>query len=243
MYNIPNAPIYAHIELNMVGEKVTRIVDNFHRIAKIDYKFNHGEERKILVFTRGIENIEAAKKAGATMAGDASLIKAIQNGDLVVNEFQYVLAHTNMLPDLTHIRGLMKRRFPSPKNGTLGNNLEEMIQRFLNGITYSAIKDENQQNFAEIVSQFGTLDMNPQHLEDNLSSLLKDIDIMRPKREGKFITRVWIKSPPSKERFKINPFLFVPEEKDFTKKPSVSATSEEELEEENIDEIKREAVN
>lgn len=50
------------------------------------------------------------------------------------------------------------------------------------------------------------------HLEQNLVALLKDIDSVRPKREGKFITRVLLKSPPSSEKFKIDPFLYIPEE-------------------------------
>lgn len=53
MYNVPNAPLNVDIELNMQGEKATRFVDNFQRMAMIPYRFDHGEERKILVFTKG----------------------------------------------------------------------------------------------------------------------------------------------------------------------------------------------
>lgn len=213
MYNVPNAPIFANIEINMQGEKVTRFVENFHKMAPISHKFEHGEDRSILVFTKGLENIEEAKKAGATIAGDANLIKSIQNGDLALSEFQFIIAHNNMLPELVHVRGLMKRKFPNPKLGTLGTNVIEMINRFMNGITYSVIKDENQKDFALTTVQIGTLNMPTEHIEENLTSLLKDIDVMRPKREGKFISRVILKSPPSKEEFKINPFIYVPEER------------------------------
>lgn len=53
MYNVPNAPLTVEIELNMQGEKATRFVDNFQRVAMIPHKFEHGEERKIIVFTKG----------------------------------------------------------------------------------------------------------------------------------------------------------------------------------------------
>lgn len=53
MYNLPNSPIIVHIELNMKGEKATRFVDNFQRVAMMPHKFDHGEERRILVFTKG----------------------------------------------------------------------------------------------------------------------------------------------------------------------------------------------
>lgn len=214
MYNVPNAPVYVNVEINMQAEKSTRFVENFHKMAPISYKFDHGEERKILAFTKGLENIEEAKKAGATLAGDASLVKSIQNGDLALSEFQYIIAHQNMLADLVHVRGLMKKKFPNPKVGTLGTDIIGMITRFMDGITYSVMKDENQKDYALATVQIGTLDMEPEHLEANLKSLLQDINVMRPKREGKFITRVLISSPPSKEEFQINPFVYVPEERD-----------------------------
>lgn len=54
--------------------------------------------------------------------------------------------------------------------------------------------------------------MDTKHLEANLKAVLEDINSFRPKREGHFITRVLLKSAPSKEMFKIDPFLFVAEE-------------------------------
>lgn len=246
MYNIPDAPLIAHIEINMQGEKQTRFVENFHRMAPIDHKFEHGEERSILVFTKGLENIEEAKKAGATLAGDASLVKSIQNGDLALSDFQYIIAHTNMLPDLVHVRGLMRRKFPNPKLGTLGNDVIEMIHRFMNGITYSVVKDENQKDFAALDIKIGSLDMETKHLESNLASVLKDIDSMRPKRDGKFITRVLLKSSPSREELKINPFVYVSEgrEPSGAKKSITVDQPDQEIDEEDEDEKERkEAAN
>lgn len=53
--------------------------------------------------------------------------------------------------------------------------------------------------------------MDSKHLEENLKSLLEDVNAFRPKRDGKFITRVLLKSPPSQEQLKIDPFIYVPE--------------------------------
>lgn len=152
-----------------------------------------------------------ARKAGATLVGGVELIKDITNGELLLTDYQYVVAHPNILPELVALRGLMKRKFPNPKAETLGANLTEMIRRFLDGISYSAAKDEHQQDFGLITTTIGTLDMDEQHLEENLRSLLQDVNSMRPKREGRFITRVLLKSPPSREQLKIDAFQFVPE--------------------------------
>lgn len=55
MFNVPDAPVLAEIELNTQGEKANRFIDNFYRMATIPHKFDHGEERRILVFTK--ENV------------------------------------------------------------------------------------------------------------------------------------------------------------------------------------------
>ncbi|XP_058451567.1 large ribosomal subunit protein uL1 [Malaya genurostris] len=233
MYNVPNAPLYAHIELNMQAEKITRFVDNFQRMVAIPHKFKQNENRNILVFAKGQDILKEATDAGATLVGGIELIKEIQNGDLQLTEYPFVLAHQNILPDLVVIRGLLKKaKFPNPRHGTLGVNLPEMIERYLHGIQYSAEKDENQKDFGSIVACLGMLEMDSKHLEENLSTLLMDVNSMRPKREGKFITRVLLKSPPSGETLKIDPFLYVPSEgKAATKKDSAAENVDEEHDE------------
>jgi len=129
----------------------------------------------------------------------------------LLSDYQYIIAHPNILAELVALRGLMKRKFPNPKSETLGTNLAEMIIKFSNGISYSASKDEYQQNFGLITACVGTLDMDAQHLEANISFLLQDINTVRPKRDGRFITRVLLKSPPSGEQLKIDPFVYVNE--------------------------------
>lgn len=68
--------------------------------------------------------------------------------------------------------------------------------------------------------------MDTKHLEENLISLLQDIDSIRPKRSGKFITRVLLKSPPSSEQLKIDPFVYIQEE--YSKQISNNKKVEEE---------------
>ncbi|XP_055850966.1 39S ribosomal protein L1, mitochondrial [Episyrphus balteatus] len=212
MYNVPNAPLDVEIELNMQAEKANRFVDNFNRMAMIPHKFDHGDERKILAFTKENHLIAEARQAGASLVGGVELIKDITNGDLLLTDYHFIIAHTNILPELVSLRGLLKRKFPNPRSETLGTNLAEMIKKFSDGVSYAATKDEHQQDFGMIKTCIGTLDMDVKHLEENLASLLKDVNSMRPKREGKFITRVLLKSPPSSEQLKIDPFLYVPEQ-------------------------------
>lgn len=160
MYNVPNAPLIAHIELNMQAEKSTRFVDNFQRMALISHKFDHGEQRTILAFAKGQEHLKAASEAGAALVGGPELVKEIQSGEINLQDYQYIVAHANVLADLVPIRGLMRKKFPNPKNGTLGSDLAEIVQKFCNGIQYSATKDENQPDFGLITATIGTVSRN-----------------------------------------------------------------------------------
>ncbi|XP_062556013.1 large ribosomal subunit protein uL1 [Armigeres subalbatus] len=244
MINLPNAPLLAHVELNMQAEKITRFVDNFQRMVAIPHTFEHGENRNIIVFAKGQEQLKEAKDAGATLVGGAELIKEIQNGDLQMSEYPFVLAHPNILPDLVVIRGLLKKnKFPNPRQGTLGVELTDMVKKYLHGIQYSAEKDENQKNFGKIVACVGTLQMDPKKLEENLATLLQDVNAVRPKREGKFITRVLLKSPPSGETLKIDPYLYVPAEGKVSAKKGRAAEDEAAQESDGEEDQKASASN
>uniref|UniRef100_A0A1B0D1M8 Uncharacterized protein n=1 Tax=Phlebotomus papatasi TaxID=29031 RepID=A0A1B0D1M8_PHLPP len=156
MYNVPNASLNVHIELNMVAEKKTRHLENFYRTVKIDHSFDQGVDRQIIVFTKTKESAKEAMAAGASLAGGSELIKDVQNGELQLSDYQYVLAHPEILPELVTLRGLMKKKFPNPKNGSLGVDIPSMVQHFKNGIEYSAIRDENQLDFGLITTSIGT---------------------------------------------------------------------------------------
>jgi ribosomal protein L1 len=189
MYNEPNASLHVHIELNMQGEKKTRFVENFNRIAAIPFKFDHGEERTIVAFSKDVAVQKEALDAGAELAGGVELIKQIQSGAVLLQNFQFIIAHPDILPELVPLRGLMRRRFPNPKSGTLDVDLNTVTKRFIHGVSYSAKKDEVEKDFGLVETIIGTLDMDSKHLEANFAALIEDLNSVRPKREGDFISR------------------------------------------------------
>ncbi|XP_060526869.1 large ribosomal subunit protein uL1m [Cylas formicarius] len=231
IYNQPNAPLHVSIELNMQGEKKTKFVDNFNRTVAIKHKFNQGDERSIIVFAKNEESQREALKAGAQLAGGVDLIKQIQGGQLNLQDFRYVAAHPDILPELVVLRGLMKRKFPNPKLGTLELDLGKVVDRYLNGITYTAQKDEFEKDFGLITTIIGTLDMDPKHLEVNFSDLVKDVQLNKPKRAGSFITRCLLWSPPSQEELKVDHTLYLDEP------VNVGSEEEEEIQEQVKQEI------
>lgn len=50
--------------------------------------------------------------------------------------------------------------------------------------------------------------MPSEHLIENFNDIMTTVNSLRPKRGGKFITRVLFTSPPSKEVFRIDPVDF-----------------------------------
>ncbi|XP_019867391.2 39S ribosomal protein L1, mitochondrial [Aethina tumida] len=212
MYNQPNANLHVTVELNMQAEKKTRFVDNFTKIVQVPHKFDHGSERNIVVFSKDTEEQRAALAAGASLAGGVELIKQVQNGQLNLADFQYHIAHPNILPELVALRGLLKRRFPNPKAGTLDVNVLQAVDKFMNGINYSATKDEYEKDYGVINTVIGTLDMDSNHLEENFKALINDINTMKPKRPGTFITRCLLSSPPSPEVLKVDHNLYLEQE-------------------------------
>ncbi|KAG4078033.1 hypothetical protein HA402_002084 [Bradysia odoriphaga] len=238
MYNEPNALLNVTIELNMQGEKSTRFVDKFQRMAMIPHKFELNEERNILVLAKGEDLLKEARDAGAALVGGVDVIQNIQSGDVRPSEYQYVVAHPNIMGEMVAVRGLLKRKFPNPNNGTLGVNVAELVGNLLAGIEYKAVKDDYQQNYGEINTSIGTLNMDKKHLEENLVALLTDVNKQRPKREGRFITRVLLKSPPSGEKLKIDPFLYIPEERIVTGKSQKQVEVSDEQDEDKEAEAK-----
>ncbi|CAH1399151.1 unnamed protein product [Nezara viridula] len=209
IYNIPDAPLNAFIELDMKGAKKNKFVHSFTRVARTPYHFDNGEDRTTLVFCKTPEARAEAEGAGATLIGDIDIIKKIEKGDIVLPDFQHILAHPNILPELVSLRGLMKKKFPNVKSGTLGTNIGEMVTTFRKGIQYTALQDIGEPDYGFIDAQIGNLNMETSHLEENFKCLLEDINVMRPKRTGAFITRVFLTSAPSIERLKVGlePYL------------------------------------
>lgn len=241
MYGLPNASLLVDIELNMQGEKATRFVENFQRMAMIEHSFDHGEERQCLVLAKGEDNLKIAQDAGAALVGGPDLIKNIQSGDVKLTDYQFVIAHPNIMADMVAIRGLLKRKFPNPKNGTLGVNLAAMIKQYMNGIQYAVTKDEHQQNFGVIRTCIGTLEMDTDKLEANLVALLNDVNTIRPRRDGRFVSRVLLRCPPSGEKLKIDPFVYIPE-MGRSRKADAAAAEDELAEDEDADEPEQKQV-
>ncbi|CAG9772237.1 unnamed protein product [Ceutorhynchus assimilis] len=74
------------------------------------------------------------------------------------------------------------------------------------------------------------LNMNEKHLEENFAALLEDVITQKPKRAGDFITRCYLSSPPSREKFKVDFAQYISNKIASSK----DGDAEEEVEEERV---------
>ncbi|KAL0104598.1 hypothetical protein PUN28_017386 [Cardiocondyla obscurior] len=210
IYNMPNAPISAFIELDMQGVKKTKFVDTFSRVVCLPHTFNHGQNRKILAFCKTTEMEDIAKEAGADFTGGKPLIKQVQNGAFSVKDYDVIVSEPSILPDLLLVRGLMKKNFPSIKLGTLNSDIKMVVNKFRNGIKYTAKPHDLLKSYGTTDVIFGTLDMDTKQLEENFAAIVLDINNAKPKRPGPFITRTRIICPPSPEQLKVDFEQYLP---------------------------------
>lgn len=145
-----------------------------------------GKQINIAVLTNE-ENFEEAKLAKADIVGDNELIEQITQGNL---NFDLLIATPNMMPKLAKLgrvlgpRGLM----PSPKSGTVTNNLTETLTEFKKGkFEYKADKT------GVVHVNFGKSDFTNQQLVENLSALYQSIEQNRPSGvKGKYFKNLFI---------------------------------------------------
>ncbi|KAK2588637.1 hypothetical protein KPH14_006404 [Odynerus spinipes] len=218
--NCPDSFIKVKIELNLQTDK--KIMGPFTRIVQLPHYFDHGETRNIIAFASSAQMLEEATKAGASLVGGRELIKSIKAGDVSLNDYEFCVAHPDVLADLVLIRGLLKKKFPTTKQGTLSPALKDLVDKFVLGIRYDAVPHKLQKDYGIIECPIGTLDMDTKHLEENFSVLLNDVHSVKSKKQTSFILRTQLFSQPSKEIFKIDFNSYIR-----SRAPAVKVTEEE----------------
>nr|CAG4637870.1 EOG090X089S [Chydorus sphaericus] len=209
VYNSPDALIFVKAEFDLRMEKKNRFLDTFSRLVLLPHSFEYERARKVLAFCANQETQDEAIKGGAEAAGGVELIKRIKAGEVSLLDYDCFVAHTNMMLELTPLRGLMKKNFPQVKSGSLGTNLAHMIERFSRGIEFTVNRDPYELDYGVAQIPFGRINMPTQELEANFDTILKDVETCRGRTTGAFITRCFVLSPPSPERFVVKAETYV----------------------------------
>jgi len=148
----------------------------------------HGTGKKIKIASLVAESeIQDAIEAGAELTNNSQLIDDISKG--LIN-FDVLIATSEMMPKLAKLGRILgpKGLMPSPKSGTVTNNIKETIADFKKG------KFEYKADKAGIVHiRFGKADFSESELIENINSLYSSILNNRPLGvKGKYFKSIFI---------------------------------------------------
>lgn len=147
-----------------------------------------GKKIKVAVAAEG-EDIKTALDSGAELSGKDEVIKAINNGNI---DFDILIATPACMKDLGKYGKILgpKNLMPSPKSGTVVNDIAEAVKRVKQGqIEFKMNKN------GIIYGILGKISFSSEKLIDNFNKYLDTVRRSRPaSTKGKFITKVFIAS-------------------------------------------------
>jgi large subunit ribosomal protein L1 len=150
-----------------------------------------GKTVKVLVFAKGEKAMEA-QAAGADHVGAEELVEKIQGGWM---DFDVVVATPDTMTIVGRLARLLGPRglMPSPKTGTVGVNLKEMLAELKAGkITYRVDKGANVQALV------GKISFSPEALEENALALIRSVVKAKPQTsKGTYVKSITISTTMS----------------------------------------------
>jgi len=132
-----------------------------------------GKSLRIAVFTEP-DYVAEVLKMGATVAGSDDLIEEINSGKL---NFDLLITTPQLMPKLAKLGKVLgpKGLMPSPKSGTVTQNLKETINEFKKGkLEYRADKT------GIVHLNFGKVDFSEEQLKENLLAVYTSIEKNKP---------------------------------------------------------------
>jgi large subunit ribosomal protein L1 len=157
-----------------------------HVSLNIDPKYANQQLRTSLVLPNGTGNsiriavltdsdyVEEVRKMGADLVGAEDLLEEMENGKL---DFDILITTPQLMPKLAKIGRVLgpKGLMPSPKSGTVTQNIEETINEFKKGkLEYRADKT------GIVHLNFGKVDFSETELLQNLIAVFDSIEKNKP---------------------------------------------------------------
>jgi large subunit ribosomal protein L1 len=145
-----------------------------------------GKILRIAVFTEP-DNVKNVLEMGATIAGSDDLLEEINLGKL---NFDILITTPQLMPKLTKLGKILgpKALMPSPKSGTVTQNLQEAINEFKKGkLEYRADKH------GIVHLSFGKINFSEKELKENLLAVYNSIEKNKPSGvKGKYFNSFYI---------------------------------------------------
>lgn len=167
--------VEAHISLNINPKQAEQQLR-----ASLVLPNGTGNSLKIAVLTEP-DFIAEALNLGASRAGYEDLIEEISQGKL---DFDILITTPSLMPKLAKLGKILgtKGLMPSPKSGTVTQNIKDTINEFKKGkLEYRADKTGN------VHVNFGKINFSPEQLQENLFAVYNSIEKNKPRGvKGKY---------------------------------------------------------
>lgn len=205
--NIPDALVTATVELNLkMKTKKKKYVERIETTLCYPHKFQYElKPRKIVALCKDESLQQAARDAGAILAGSLDIATLLKTNQLTQRDFDHIVCHTDFLVDFAAVKGMKNQSyFPSKARGNFGDDLVGLVEYFKNGIDFNLKRDPDEPEYGFIECHFGKLNMTNDQLRENIMCLFDSINRFKPLNlvDGKqFFQRVFISTPPSNEIF------------------------------------------
>jgi len=150
-----------------------------------------GKQKKVIAFCPD-EEVEAAKAAGAVEAGGDELVKKITDGWM---DFDVAIASPKVMSKVGKLGRVLgpQGKMPSPKNGTVTNDIENAVSEFSAGKI--EFRNDAGGNVHAVVGKqsFGT-----KELTENAAAFVELIKKMKPaSSKGTYIKQMYLSAAMS----------------------------------------------
>jgi len=148
--------------------------------------FGTGKKVIVAVFARG-EKAEEARKAGATLVGDADLAERVSKGEL---GFTKAIATPDMMSTVGKVARILGPRglMPNPKMGTVTLNIKEAVQAAMRGAA-----DFRSEKRGIVASAVGKAGFPEAQLRDNIKAFILALWAVKPETfRGTFFKQLFL---------------------------------------------------
>lgn len=207
IFNEPDALVSATLELNLKMKiKKKKYIEKIESTLCYPHLFKHSiKPRKIVALCQKPEDQEAAKEAGAVMAGAMDIALQLKSKQLTERDFDHLVCHTGFLTEFAAVKTMKTQPyFPNKARGNFGENMKELVKFFKDGIDYNLIKLPDEPEYGFVECYFGRLNMTNDQLKENLLEFFRSVNRFKPLNladNKQFFQRVTISTPATDEIF------------------------------------------